>query len=145
MHAWITVTGTQQLDEQEPDTIELSTRGTLDEIQEGWELHYSENIADGMDETATKITIKKDSVQIERTGGTASILILERHRRHHCHYSTPYGVLDLGVYATGIRCDLTESGGTLDFTYTLDFNGSVHSTHTVHITVQEENTTCPLS
>ena len=132
MQALIHIKGTQFLEEQEPDTIELTTCGSYTEGQ-------------GEDSTEVTLHIAGNRVTLERTGSRSSILILEKQRRHHSQYSTPYGVLDMGTYATALDWELTELGGTLDFAYTLGFNGSINSSHTVHITVQEENTSCPIS
>jgi uncharacterized beta-barrel protein YwiB (DUF1934 family) len=63
---------------------------------------------------------------------------LEKHRRHHSNYNTPYGTIDLGTYATEIRYELSDIGGELYFAYTLGFNSSVNSEHTVHITIRED-------
>ena len=145
MQAWIHITGTQQVDEQEPDTVELTTSGRFSPVDGGWELQYSESEATGMDGTVTTLHILGDRIVLERTSSHAGMLVLERHRRHHSHYATPYGALDLGTYATELHWALSETGGTLDFAYTLGFNGSVNSTHAVHITVQEEKTSCPRS
>lgn len=143
MQALIHISGTQILEEQEPDTIELTTCGTFLPTEGGYALSYTEG--QGEDSTEVTLHIAGNRVTLERTGSRSSILILEKQRRHHSQYSTPYGVLDMGTYATALDWELTELGGTLDFAYTLGFNGSVNSSHTVHITVQEENTSCPIS
>ena len=143
MQALIHIKGTQILEEQEPDTIELTTCGTFQPTESGYALSYTEG--QGEDSTEVTLHIAGNRVTLERTGSRSSILILEKQRRHRSQYSTPYGVLDMGTYATALDWELTELGGTLDFAYTLGFNGSVNSSHTVHITVQEENTSCPIS
>lgn len=143
MHALIHITGTQVLDDQEPDTVDLTTWGTFNPTDEGYSLSYSEQ--DGSGGTDVTLHITKKRVTLERSGNRSSILILEKQRRHHSQYATPYGMLDMGTYATMLDWDLNETGGTLDFAYTLGFNGSINSSHTVHITVQEEKTSCPIS
>lgn len=143
MQALIHITGTQVVDDQEPDTIELTTWGTFAPTDEGYALSYTEE--DGTAGTDVTLHITENRVTLERSGGRSGILILEKQRRHHSQYATPYGMLDMGTYATALNWDLTETGGTLDFAYTLGFNGSINSSHTVHITVQEENTSCPIS
>ncbi len=137
MHAIITIVGTQKVDDQ-VDTIELTTAGTLTRTAEGWDIYYAESEATGMDGTATTVHVSEDKVILERTGTNASFLVLEKHRRHHSNYNTPYGAIDLGTYATDLKNNLTPSGGELYFAYTLGFNGSVNSEHTVHITIQED-------
>ncbi len=137
MQAIITIVGTQTVD-GETDTVELTTDGTLEKTADGWDIHYDESETTGLADTVTTVHILENKVLLERTGANASFLVLERNKRHHSNYNTPYGVIDLGTYATELTCDLTERGGTLAFAYTLGFNGSINSEHTVHITIREE-------
>lgn len=137
MQALIKITGTQTIDDQN-DTVELTTSGTYLPTEDGWQLRYDESAATGMEGTTTTVHVKGDRIVMERSGENASILVIEKHRRHHSHYITPYGVLDLGTYATAVERMLDEDGGTLELRYTLDFNGSVRSTHAVHITVRQQ-------
>lgn len=146
MKALIHIKGTQQLEGQAPDTIEMTTFGTLEATPEGgWQLKYEETEESGLVGTSTLLHIAGERVVLERTGANASMLVLEKRRRHHSHYATPYGMLDLGTYANQLSWSLNEEGGELFFAYTLGFNGGINSVHTVHITVQEENTPCPVS
>ncbi len=145
MKALIRIVGTQKLEEQEPDTLELTTTGTLEQGREGWRLSYQETDATGLSGTLTTLHITPQRVTLERTGANASLLVLEKHRRHHSNYATPYGMLDLGTYANELSYSLNEAGGELHFSYTLGFNGGINSVHTVHITVQEDKTPCPIS
>lgn len=145
MQALIHIKGTQRVDGQEADVTELTTRGTLTRTENGWKLCYDETEATGLKGNVTTVHISKNRIIIERTGANASMLVLEKNRRHHSNYATPYGLIDLGSYANRLEYDLTDSGGTLEFAYTLGFNGSIDSAHVVHITVQEEPLSCQLS
>ncbi len=137
MQAIITIVGTQTVDGN-TDTVELTTTGTLKPVDNGWKIHYEESETTGLAGTATTVHVSPDKVLLERTGANASFLVLEKHKRHHSNYNTPYGAIDLGTYATELTYNLTEHGGELTFAYTLGFNGSVNSEHTVHITIREE-------
>ena len=137
MRALIKIVGTQTVD-NERDVIEMTTSGTLDKTDEGWRLCYKETEATGMEGTVTQMDIAPGRLHLMRTGSHPSMLVLEKNRRHHCNYHTPYGTIDLGTYASELAYKLDEHGGELMFSYTLGFNGSVSSAHTIHITVQEE-------
>lgn len=137
MNALIKIVGTQTAD-GEVDTIELTTNGTLERVGDGWKLCYNETEATGMDGTVTQLDITADRLNLMRLGTHPSMLILEKNRRHHCNYHTPYGTIDLGTYTSELDYNLTDDGGELTFCYTLGFNGGVSSAHEVHITVQEE-------
>ena len=137
MKALIKIVGTQTAD-GERDVIELTTDGTLDKTAEGWRLCYNETEATGMQGTVTQLDITPGRLNLMRSGSHPSMLILEKNRRHHCNYQTPYGTIDLGTYTSELEYRLNEHGGEVLFSYTLGFNGGISSAHTVHITVQEE-------
>ena len=137
MKALIKIIGTQTAD-GEQDVVELTTNGTLDRTADGWKLCYNETEATGMEGTITTLDISEGRLNLMRSGTHPSMLILEKNRRHHCNYHTPYGTFDLGTYASELAYKLGEHGGELLFSYTLGFNGGISSAHTVHITVQEE-------
>ena len=137
MDVLIHIKGTQTVD-GEKDEVELTTAGTLEKLADGWKLSYEETEATGMQGTATQLQIRPNRVEMEHVGTHNSMLVLEKHRRHHCNYTTPYGTLDLGTYTTDLDYQLSNQGGCLRVCYTLSLNGSVNSNHTIDITVQEE-------
>ena len=137
MNAIIKITGTQSAD-GETDVIELTTNGTLEHSDDGWVLCYNETEATGMEGTVTRLELSPGRLNLIRSGTHPSMLVLEKNRRHHCNYNTPYGTIDLGTYTSELAYKLNENGGELLFSYTLGFNGGISSAHTVHITVQEE-------
>lgn len=137
MKALIKIVGTQTVD-NERDVIEMTTGGTLDKTDDGWRLCYHETEATGMEGTITQLDIAPGRLHLMRSGSHPSMLVLEKNRRHHCNYHTPYGTIDLGTYTSELAYKLDEHGGELMFSYTLGFNGGISSAHTIHITVQEE-------
>lgn len=137
MKAIIKIVGTQTVDD-EKDVIELTTSGTLERQDNGWKLCYHETEATGMEGTTTTLDIEQGKLNLMRSGTHPSMLVLEKNKRHHCNYRTPYGNIDLGTYTSELEYDLNDNGGQLTFSYTLGFNGGINSAHTIHITVQEE-------
>ncbi len=137
MNVLIHIKGTQTVD-GESEVVELTTAGTMEPLTEGWKLCYDETEATGLAGTTTHLTATEGRVQLERVGAHPSMLVLEKGRRHHCTYNTPYGAIDLGTYATSMNNRLEAGGGKLDFSYTLGFNGGVSAEHTINITVREE-------
>ena len=137
MNALIKIIGTQSAD-GEQDVVELTTNGTLERVGEGWRLCYNETEATGMEGTVTQLDITEGRLSLMRHGTHPSMLILEKNKRHHCNYRTPYGTIDLGTYTSELAYKLNDHGGELVFAYTLGFNGGISSAHNVHITVQEE-------
>ena len=70
-------------------------------------------------------------------GRTSTQVVIKKGVGILCHYKTAYGAMSLGVAADEIESHLTEVGGEVRFSYTLDteLNGLV-SRNLVNITVQ---------
>ncbi len=62
-------------------------------------------------------------VVMTRFGKVPSQLVIEKGVRHICHYETGFGSVSLGVAADEIAPELSEAGGRLRFSYTLDSGG----------------------
>ena len=72
-----------------------------------------------------------------RSGGQRSRLVLEKGKRHLCHYDTGLGSLMVGVFAQSIRSDLTDAGGTLDVSYSLDINSGLNSMNEIFVDIKK--------
>lgn len=76
-------------------------------------------------------------VTLIRNGGQNSRLILEKGQRHLCHYDTGYGSMMVGVFANRIHTDLTDNGGKLEVSYSLDINSGLTSINEIFINIKE--------
>ncbi len=135
----ITVTGTQIID-GEKETIKLTTAGEFTCDGEKYYIRYreydNENPNIYFDNT---VEVQDDDiVTVIRKGPANSRLTLQKGRRHQCHYNTLFGDLMVGVFANMIENDLTEKGGVLQASYTLDFNAGLVSKNEIHIKVTEK-------
>ena len=135
----ITIRGTRYAD-GESDTVELFTEGTY-YFQEGkCYITYKETEDTGMLGTTTMLKIEgEDRVTLSRKGTMRSQLVIERGKRHLCHYGTEDFEMQVGILAGAIRSKLRENGGDLYFEYSLDVNTSLESEHEVEIHVKECN------
>ena len=99
---------------------------------------YREAEATGYDGCTTTVKLDKaGTVSMLRFGPAPSQLVIEKGRRHICHYDTGHGAITMGIAADEIVADLSERGGSLRFSYNLDINSSLFSKNTVNITVRE--------
>ena len=137
MDVKITVIGVQHMDGQ-TDTTEMTTGGTLTKEENGYVLQYEESAATGLKNTITTLRIQPQMVTMERTGAHAGLLVLENKKRHLCDYATPIGNVMLGVYTEMVDMRLTQAGGTVQVSYTLDIGGNMMSRQ--QLTVRVENT-----
>ena len=75
-------------------------------------------------------------LSIDRQGEMSSHLILEQGVRHECLYQTPMGQMFIGIFTDSIKSELSESGGTINAAYQLDFNRTVVSYNEFYISVK---------
>ena len=133
----ISIVGEQILD-GESDKIEVLTTGNYlmkkDHCYIGYKEYEENNPNDYSDNL---IKVENEVVTISRKGSTKSQLMLEKGKRHQCVYQTPMGDLMIGVYTKSMKSTLTEKGGTLEVSYTLDFNTDLVSENKFKVTIEE--------
>ena len=133
----ITIKGTMEHD-GERESVELMTRGKFVRRGSSYFIAYEETEATGYAgcTTTVKATADAREVVMTRFGKVPSQLVIEKGVRHICHYETGFGSVSLGVAADVIELDLTDAGGRLQFSYTLDSGGeNFISRNLVDITV----------
>lgn len=135
----ITVTGIQDVD-GEKDKIEVVTIG--DYVTKNGHRYIKYREFDNDDPklfTDTVVKVEGDSkVSVIRLGDHPSRLILEKDRRHQCHYRTAMGEIMMGVYTSKIKHSLDDHGGELSLKYQLDFFCDLVSTNELRINIKEK-------
>lgn len=133
----IDIKGTQGID-NDSDVIEMSTVGTLDEKDGKYLITYEERETLKTDNVKTLVKAEgDDKITMIRSGGIDSRLVVKKGRRNTCYYSVPQGELVLGIFGEQIENTLSDNGGKLKMSYTIDIDNSVLSRNTVEITVRE--------
>ncbi|MBQ7859711.1 MAG: DUF1934 domain-containing protein [Faecalibacterium sp.] len=126
----------------ESQDIDLMTRGSFLHKGGYYYITYIETETSGYPGCTTTLKVAEDQskVALLRFGQAASQLLIERGRRHLCHYETGYGSLTLGVTADEIVSELNEKGGTVRFSYLLDAgNAELMSKSSLTVTVTHIN------
>ena len=129
----------------ESDTGQLMTRGSFVCRGGSFFISYKESQTTGYEGCTTTVKVAKDEskVSLTRFGPAAGQLVVEKGTRHLCHYDTGYGALTLGVAADEIHSRLTDEGGEVEFSYTLDSDqNTILSRNLVKISVKR---TAPLT
>ena len=123
----------------ETDSVELMTRGSFVRRGGSFFITYKESEATGYAGCTTTVKVAENAQKVSmlRFGPAASQLIIEKGTRHLCHYETGYGSMTLGVAADEIESQLSDEGGRVKFSYTLDADqDTVLSRNLVTITVK---------
>ena len=116
----LSIRGVQSYADQEPDVIELVTEGTLEKLQNGWEILYEETKLTGMEGVTTSFLIEPDRIVLTRTGSLKSQMIFTLDKPHDSLYQMDFGALMITVCATKIHTILSEQGGTVDLNYRIE-------------------------
>ena len=128
----------------ENDKVELMTRGSFVKKGSNFFISYKESETTGYAGCTTTVKVAEGGgkVSMLRYGPAASQLIIEKGVRHLCHYENGYGSMTLGVAADEILNHLSEEGGKVTFSYTLDSDQDVVlSRNLVTITVKRAERT----
>ena len=135
----ISIIGEQTLD-GETDKVEVLTSGNYMMKKNHCYIGYKEYDEENPNKYSDNlIKVEDNLVTIIRKGEMQSRLMLEKGKRHQCLYQTVAGDLMIGVFTKTMKNTLNEKGGTLEVSYTLDFNTDLVSENRFKITVEEKN------
>ena len=129
------IRGVQSYDGQEPDVIELVTEGTLEHQKQVWEISYEESDLTGLAGVTTVFRVGPRGVSLKRTGRLQSQMIFREGVRHESLYQMELGALMIAVQAQSIHSDLTEAGGTVDITYSIEIEQSAQGMVEYHLEI----------
>ena len=126
-----------QHDGKESNETELITEGLYKKTNDGYIITYNESEATGYNGSKTILTtFGENQVTMQRSGSTFSNLFIEKGKKHHCHYGTPYGDFVVGITTKDIKSSLNENGGDLYMNYVVDINSSYISDHEIIINIK---------
>lgn len=130
MRVILSISGTQRFGEDAPETTELVTEGELERRDGALILSYEESELTGMEGTVTTFHIAPPVITLQRTGAVESKMVFTEGIEDRSLYDMGFGALMITVCADTIRSDMSETGGTLDVTYSIVIEqaaaGSVH-------------------
>lgn len=113
----LSITGRQTYGDQEPESIELVTEGTLALRDGGWDISYEESALTGLEGVTTTFRVEPGVVTLSRTGKLASTMVFQERVPHDSLYQMEFGALLLTVNATRVYYDIVPDGGTIDLVY----------------------------
>lgn len=111
------IQGRQSYENQEPEIIELTTEGTMEFRDGGWDIAYQESALTGLEGVTTTFRVEPGKVILNRVGALDSQMVFEEGVDHDSLYQLPFGALLLTVRATSVFFDIVPDGGTIDLTY----------------------------
>lgn len=129
----LSVTGWAQEQDGKPDPVRLLTTGQLSGTDEAWRLDYTETQPDNQSHDVV-VTMGKGVVTMQRLGPYSTSMVFEKGRRFEGSYHTPFGALDMGIFATQVKYDVDDqSTGEVALQYQLDLQGQFAAMHELRI------------
>ena len=130
--------------DQTPDfPIQFMTKGHLSMIREGEAMiEYTESIQD--DDSGETMTAKVllqlsgNRVTMTREGDVSNTMVFIPSHRSEGIYQTPYGSLNMGVYARNVDCRIGPDSGSVHLKYQLDIQGNYTSSNELHLEYHAE-------
>lgn len=133
----ITLRGTQAYTTEQPESVELMTRGTMTGRNGKFAISYEETEMTGIPGvTTTFLVFNPKRIVLTREGPLHSRMVFEKDVKNDALYDLGFGSLMVGICARNIQVELTEAGGRLAIDYTVEVEQSMSSRNTYEITVE---------
>jgi uncharacterized beta-barrel protein YwiB (DUF1934 family) len=134
----LSIRGQQRYQDQEPDSIELVTEGTLEYRDNGWDIAYEESDLTGLAGVTTTFRIEQGKVTLIRSGKLNSQMVFKEGVSHDSLYQMEFGTMLMTVCAKKVSYDLTEEGGTVDLVYSIEIEHSAGGLIDYHLDIQRK-------
>ena len=136
--ARIAITGTQSMEDAEPQTLKLVTDGSYC-YEPGFALlSYVESEMTGLEGVVTSFQIEDgNTVTLRRSGKVNAEMVFDRRQAHDSLYDVGFGAMMISVVTEDMTVLLNEHGGILDFSYAIDVERSACGTNRYHIEIRE--------
>lgn len=129
----LSVTGVAQNQGNDDEAMHLVTTGVLSGGDDAWRLRYTETQPDTDTKHNITVTMNNGIVIMQREGKYGTSMVFEKGRRFEGSYDTPYGALDMGVFATQVKYKVEDDFGEVSLQYQLDLQGQYAAMHELKI------------
>ena len=134
----LSICGRQAYMDQDPDTVELVTEGTLEYQNGGWTIQYEESDLTGLQGVTTIFRVEPDKIELTRQGKLHSHMVFQKGVSHESLYQMEFGALMLSVCASRIFVQLDENGGVVDLIYNIEIEQSAAGEVDYHLEIRKK-------
>lgn len=145
----VTIAGASRGEHGEMDEpIKLMTTGELKPTTSGYMLRYQESQTDeGSGTVLTQdiiLMMQPGRVTMTRLGDYGATMVFVKDRRFEGAYRTPFGELDMALFATQVSVSVAADHGSVYLEYQLDLQGNYAAMHTLRLdyVISEEARPC---
>ena len=132
----LTIEGRQYYDGQAPDVIELTTEGTMEFCNGGWDISYEESEMTGMAGVTTTLRVEPDTVKLIRTGAVRWEMVFREGMSHQSLYQLDIGAMMLTVCARQLDASITHKGGSVDLVYEIEIENCAAGMVEYHLDIR---------
>ena len=132
----ISIRGTQTMQGDEPQTVELLTGGVLKRQNGQYSVSYVESEVTGMEGVSTTFEVERDRITLRRAGSLDSTMIFEVGKLNESLYDMGFGALLVGVQASRVESDLNDDGGRFAFDYAVEIDNEPVGTNQYEVSVR---------
>ena len=132
----LSIRGRQSYADQEPEVIELITEGTLEEVENGWELSYEESDLTGLRGVRTIFHLGDKTITLIREGKLNSQMVFQEGVSHDSLYQMEFGALMLTVCAIKVEANITADGGVIDLVYNIEIEQNAAGVIEYHLDIK---------
>ncbi len=125
----ISIRGTQQDDDGQNQTMELTTAGTLWQDGEAVCLSYVETEMTGMDGVKTTFRVEGERIVMVREGELQSTMTFVEGERNESLYDLGFAAFLLRVTAKRVRAQLGDGEGRLELRYSVEMEHRLVANH----------------
>lgn len=146
-HVLVRLAGAAKNDRGETEEpICLMTTGELKPTPSGYVLRYQESQTDEGDGSVLTqdiiLMMQPGRVSMTRLGDFGTSMVFVKDRRFEGVYRTPYGDMDMALFATQVNVNLGEDHGSVYLEYQLDIQGGYASMHTMQLEYAASDKPC---
>lgn len=137
MPVLLTLRSASRNGEEETPVMNLRCKGVLRPTSSGCMLRYQEVQKD--EDTGNVLSqdvilaLQPDRVTMTRLGDYGTTMLFIKDRRFEGAYHTPYGDLELALFATQVNVQMTPEGGSVHLEYQLDMQGSYAAVQVIDV------------
>ncbi len=107
-----------------PITIDSNTEGEMNLSPTGCKIVYREASETGLGNTITTIFVEgENNVRMERFGANTINMEFTKGKTHTSIMNTPYGSITISYLTSKVEADISESGGMINLTYSINSFG----------------------
>ena len=135
----LSIRGRQSYAGQDPEVIELTTEGTMEFRDGGWDISYEESALTGLEGVTTTFRVEPGKVILDRTGKLRSQMVFQQGVAHESLYQMEFGALMLRVQADQVFFDILPDGGVIDLVYSIEIENTEAGVIDYHLDIRAKD------